>query len=275
LNYKTRKPSGAFFGTVVGFLVIGSFYWAIEYSLGKDDIALKNLLEIPGLLLAIGYIFLLIGAINLRYQSNDKGITIIWGCKRIFIPFEEIQQITIVKGKSNFFSVFGVSWPGYMIGTYSVNGLGTVKMYATQPHQGFICLKTGRGAFGITPADDQMANHIAAQAQIQVNILDMDEMDPEKRGQLLQEDNFYQLLLRLNIIVLAIYLFYLGIFFPGSGAPRLLILLPVLAAGLFLFNLFNAARLYIFTSQGSYFLLVLSIAVTGIFFILSLGEITL
>ena len=103
----------------------------------------------------------------------------------------------------------------------------------------------------------------------------MDAIDPEIKGENMQDDNFYRILFRLNIVFLAIFALYLAIFYPGSGAPPFTVLLLVLAIALFFFNIGNAGRLFQFSSTGGYVLQIISLAVTGLFIILALSEITL
>ncbi|HOQ10579.1 MAG TPA: hypothetical protein PLG09_10695, partial [Syntrophomonadaceae bacterium] len=85
----------------------------------------------------------------------------------------------------------------------------------------------------------------------------------------------YRLLFILNIVFLLAFAVYLAVFFPGSGAPPIVVLLLVLAIALFFFNISNAGRLYQFSEMGGYILLIIGLAVTGIFIILSLSEISL
>jgi hypothetical protein len=70
-----------------------------------------------------------------------------------------------------------------------------------------------------------------------------------------------------------IFAVYLAIFFPGSDAPKFVILLLVLALVLFIFNASNAKRLYQFSTQGAYITLLIGLAVTGTFIILSLSQV--
>ena len=168
--------------------------------------------------------------------------------------------------------------PGYMIGLYAAKGLGTVRMYATNPWNGFIYIKTSKGFFGITPIEEASPNllqSIAEKSQKAIEHINMDAMDPEIKGESIQDDNFYHILFRLNIIFLAVFALYLAIFYPGSGAPPFTVLLLVLAMALFFFNIGNAGRLFQFSSTGGYILQVIGLAVTGLFIILALSEITL
>ncbi len=257
---------------------MGYPFWGIGYSLGTEDATLKLLLYIPAYLFLFVYAFLLLSAFNLGYRIEDDGLVITWGLSRIHIGWHEIENIIKVEGKSNLYSLFGMSWPGYMVGLYAAKGLGTARMYATNPWNGFIYIKTSKGFFGITPVEETIPNllqSIADKSKKAIEHINMDAMDPEVKGENMQDDNFYRILFRLNLIFLAIFALYLAIFYPGSGAPPFTVLLLVLAIALFFFNIGNAGRLFQFSSTGGYVLQVISLAVTGLFIILALSEITL
>ncbi|HHV15004.1 MAG TPA: hypothetical protein GXX58_00290 [Gelria sp.] len=273
-----KKAPGIIFGILMGLVVFGFCFWGIGYSLSPEDTTLKVLLYIPAYLFLFIYVFLLLSAFNLGYRIEDDGLVITWGLRRIHIGWQEIENIIKVEGKSNLYSLFGMSWPGYMVGLYAAKGMGVARMYATNPWNGFIYIKTSKGFYGITPVEeafDSMLQSIADKSQKDIEHLDMDAMDPEIKGENMQDDNFYRLLFRLNIIFLVVFALYLAIFYPGSGAPPFTILLLVLAVALFFFNIGNAGRLYQFSSTGGIILLVISVAVTGLFLILALSEITL
>ncbi len=151
-------------------------------------------------------------------------------------------------------------------------------MYATYPDEGFIYIKSNVGFFGITPPAEmyeEMLQYIAQHAGKEIEVIDMDEIPEELKGQSEKDDYTFRLLKSINVWMLLAYGIYLLVFFPGSGAPKLVILLLVLAIGLFFFNTSNAARLYQFSPGGGYAILALGIMVNGIFFIVSFGEITL
>ncbi len=146
-------------------------------------------------------------------------------------------------------------------------------MYATHTDDGFYYLKTSKGFYGITPEDHTLIAAVIDKTGKPLQLIDMEAMSPEKKGECLYEDRFYRMYYKLNIIFLAVLAIYLGIFFPGSGAPKFIILLPVLALVLFIFNASNSKRLYQFSSQGAYFTLLLGLAVSGIFIILSFAKV--
>lgn len=275
MRYSPKKTNAVLTGLILGAAIFGFVIWGISYSLGPEDQALKMALNIPAYAFLIVFIYLLYGAFTLSYEINETGFTIKWGVRTIQIRWEQITNVIEVKGRSNLFSILGASWPGYMIGLYSAKGIGTVRMYATKPLDGFIYLKTEAGFFGITPENNELIKILAGKSEKTIETIDMDTMDPELKGKSMQEDRFYNILYKLNVIMLFLFAGYLLAFYPGSGAPPFTILLLVLAVALFFFNIGNASRLYNFSEQGGYILMVVGLAVTGTFFILALSEISL
>lgn len=275
MKYNPKKSYGALLGFLLGFLVFGFCLWGIGYSLGENDQVLKVMLYIPAYLFLGIYIVVLLGTVNLSYRINEDHLAIRWAFMKIKIPWDKIDEIIQVKNKANLFSILGISWPGYIVGLYTAKGLGPVQIYGTNTREGFIYIKTLKGNFAVTPEDAKIIDVIAAKAGKTITTVDMKQLPEEIKGKSVHEDRFYRILLFLNIAFLLMFTFYLAIFFPGSGAPKFIILLLVLAIGLFFFNIGNAGRLFQFSSQGGYILLIIGIAVTGIFLILSLSEISL
>lgn len=273
--FKPMRAYGPWIGSLLGAAIFGFVFWGIGYSLGTADQALKVALLAPAYLFAGVFVILLVGSFTLIYRIEGDNLIIRSGLRNITVPLTEVNDIIKVTGSSNMFSILGASWPGYMVGLYSVKGLGPVRMYATRPQQGFVYLKTNCGFFGLTPMDDSFIETIAQRTEKEIQTVDMDQMSEEVKGKSMQKDNFYRLLYAINVTFLIVFSTYLAIFFPGSGAPRFIILLLVLAVALFFFNIGNAGRLYQFSNQGGYVLLVIGIAVTGTFLILALSEISL
>lgn len=277
--FKLQKASGILFALIAGSIIFGFIFWGINFALAEPKFnTLRLMLVIPAYLFLIVFAYLFLSSLNMAYKAEEDGLHIRWGIRKITIPWNEIEHVIHVKGKSNLYSVFGTSWPGHMIGLYIAKGLGSVRMYATHPLKGFVYLKSSRGFYGLTPMDKDlnvMLETITNKTGHKVNILDMDLMDPDIKGESMHDDPFYKVLFWLNVAFLAIFAAYLGIFYPGSGVPHFVILLLVLAVALFFFSISNAGRLYQFSANGGYILLVIGAAVTGIFMILALSEITL
>jgi hypothetical protein len=274
MTFKARKSFGALYGIIVGILVFGFSIWGINYSLGPDDKALKVLLYIPTYLFLVLYIYLIIGTLRLKYIVDDDKFILVWGVAKKHITWEEIDEIIQIEGRSNLFPFLSMTWPGYIVGLFQLKGVGPVRMYGTHAKDGFLYLKTQRGFLGITPQDDTLAKIISEKTGKEIQILDMETIPVEIKGHDMHTDRYFMLYTRLNNIFLLLFCLYVAIFFPHSGADRLIILLVVLAINLYLFNNANAKRLYQFSQQGGYFTLLIGMAVTGIFLILSVVQIS-
>jgi hypothetical protein len=274
MTFKAKKSFGGLYGIIVGILVFGFSFWGIGYSLGADDNALKVLLYIPAYLFLVVYIYLVLGALRLKYVVNDDTFLLVWGVAKKHIAWDEIDEIIQIEGRSNLFPFLSMTWPGYVVGLFQLKGVGPVRMYGTHAKNGFLYLKTKRGFLGITPQDDSLVKMIAEKTGKEIQILDMETIPVEIKGHDMHTDRYFMLYTKLNNLFLVVFCLYVAIFFPNSGADRLIILLVVLAINLYLFNNANAKRLYQFSQQGGYFTLLIGMAVTGIFLILSVVQIS-
>lgn len=278
MEYRAKPERGVWLTLLLGVFVFTLALWGIGYSLGPEDKVLKIMLLAPTYLFIAAFAYLAVGAFSLSYRVGEKGLRIQWGGYVKMVPWKEITHVIQVAGKSNLCSIIGANWPGYQVGLYIAKGLGPIRMYATHPEKGFIYIKSTLGFFGITPPADMyedMLQYIAEHAQKDIEVINMDEMSEEIKGESEKDDYTYRLLKSINLWMLVMYGLYLLVFFPGSEAPKLVILLLVLAIAVFFFNISNAARLYQFSSGGGYAILSLGIIVNGIFFIVSFGEISL
>lgn len=263
--FKPRGAGGSLWGILIGTISFVPAVWAINFSLGKEDLALKLVLLIPAFILAAVFLYLLWGAFNLSYGVYEGGLGVRWATRRIQIPWQDVESIEVVRGRPILASLTGISWPGYTIGTHILKGLAPVKMYATRPVDGIVLLKTADGYIGVTPAEsDGFIRELAQRVGCQVEYIDAAELNREVE-RVLNRDVLYMGLYGLNLLLLVGLIIYLILFFPGSGAPRLLVLLPALGIGLFAFNVFNCSRLYYFMPNVAYFIWILGVAILTAF----------
>lgn len=273
--FKCQKSHGALIGLAAGVIGFVFVFWGIDYSLGPEDLALKLALLLPAVLFAVTFSVLLFGAFNVRYIIEDDRLHIIWGIMHKTVAWSDFKEIFVVKGEANLFPFLSISWPGYIAGLYTMKGFGPVRMFGTRWEEGFVYLKTGQGFFGLTPQDDAFITTIAQKTGLAIEEINMDEVPKMVKGTSLKQDNIYSLYYKLNIIALAVFALYVAVFYPGSGAPPLIILLLVIAIALFFFNIGNAARLVQFSPVGGYITLLIGVAVTGGFLIMSFATIHL
>lgn len=268
--YKPKNAYGGLFGLFMGIVLFSFAIWGINYALGEpSDRALKMMLLVPTYMFAVVYAYLVLGAFFIRYKIEENGLVIVWGLSRRKIAWSDINEIIDVKGRANLFPLLATAWRGYMYGAYTARGVGTLRMIATVVNDGFICLKTKRGIFGITPADPAFLSQIASKCNKTAEIIDMDHMDPETYGKAIHKDDHFALFVRLNQIFLVILAVLVFGFALSTGAPKIIVLLLVLAMALYVFNAGNASRLYQFSPTAADATLLLALMVNGIFIILS------
>ncbi|MGI6487039.1 MAG: hypothetical protein GX964_07745 [Syntrophomonadaceae bacterium] len=265
MAFEPRGAGGSLWGLLIGTASFVPAIWAINFSLGKEDLALKLVLLIPAFILAVIFLYFLWGAFNLRYGVHEGGLEVRWATRRIQIPWQDIEGIKVVTGKPILAGLTGISWPGYTVGTHILKGLAAVKMYATRPADSIVLLKTADGYIGVTPAEaNGFIRELAQRTGCQVEYIDAIELNREVE-RVLNRDILYMGLYGLNFLLLVGLVVYLVLFFPGSGAPRLLVLLPALGIGLFAFNIFNCSRLYYFMPNVAYFIWILGAAILTAF----------
>ena len=271
LKYKPVKTMGAVTGLVLGVLGFGSSIWAVNYALVQpDEQTLKLLLLVPIWLFAVFYAYILWGAFNLAYLVTDKGLTIRWASRAITIPWPEISGVVRVTGTKNLVNLTGVSWPGYMVGNYTLRGFGLVKMYASDFKGPLVIVQTPKGNFGLTPENEkQFLQEVAGKSQAEIQELDCNQLSPEVRGRLVSEDMTYMALYALSFVILAGVILYQLFFFPGSGASRTVVLFPALGMGVLVFNIGNASRTYHFVPAAAYLIWGLNLLIMTTFLVLS------
>lgn len=273
--FKAQKSCGPIVGLLAGICGFAFVFWGIDYSLGPEDMALKMALLLPSILFAVAFCFLLFGAFNIKYIVQDDGLLMVWGIMNKKVPWKEFKELFAVRGEANLFPFLSISWPGYIAGLYTMKGFGPVRIFGTRWEEGFVYLKTGMGFFGVTPGNEEFIQAIASKTGLPVEEIFMDEVPKSVKGTSLKQDNIFSLYYKLNYIALAIFALYVAVFFPGSGAPSLVILLLVIAIALFFFSISNASRLVQFSPVGGYITLLIGLAVTGSFLILSFATIHL
>ncbi len=277
MNYLPKKSCGKWLGLILGLAIFSFTIWGINYSLSPDDRTLKIMLYIPVYLFLVVYVYLIVGAFNMYYRVTDDAFVLTWGIQKKYIPWEDFNEVLQIKGHGNLYPFLAASWPGYIIGLFQIKGIGPVRMYATHAKEGFLYLKTQKGFFGITPDNDDLLTKILEKTGKDLQTVDINELPIEVKGENLEDDRFFRLYHKLNLVFLLVFAAYVAIFFPSNptAGDKFVILLLTLAIALYFFNISNAKRIHQFTSQGAYITLVIGLAVTGIFLILSISQISL
>ncbi len=264
-----------FKGLILGLLLAGFFFgitiWGINFALGPEDKVFRLMLLIPTYVILFGFAVVWLGLATIKYRANDDGLAIFWAFKRYTIPWSEISEVMSVSGRLNFVNFFGISWPGYIAGIYEVRGVAICKIFGTNLKQ-LLVINSGPMSYGITPSQE-FANLIAERSTNKLTSVDLYDLPDEVIGKVISEDLLYIGLFALNIICLTFFMIYLGIFFPGSGATSMVILLLVLAWALLAFNMVNATRLYHYAPVASYALWSVDLIINITFLVISMSMI--
>lgn len=256
-------------GILLAAFFFGTIIWGVNLALGPEDKTFRILLLGPAYLMLLVYICLWLGLATMKYTANDDGLIIAWLHKRYTIPWSDITEVVRVSGRLNLISFLGVSWPGYIAGTYDVKGVATGKLFGTDLEQ-LLVVKMGPISYGITPSDE-FIQAIAERSRKEVKPLDMYDVADDVIGKMINEDLIYLGLFALNILCIVFLMIYLAIFFPGSGADRVVILLLVLALAIFAFNMVNASRLYHYIHVAAYLLWLVGVIINIAFLVISMS----
>ncbi len=273
--FKPQKSYGPWIGLLAGIIIFGFVFWGINYSLGPEDQILKILLLLPAVVFAFVGAYLVFGAFNTRYVIEDERLHLHWGIFHKTVAWSEFSEVIQIKGEATLFPFLSASWPGYIAGLYTMQGFGPVRIFGSKWEDGFVYMKTSRGFFGVTPGDDRFIQTIAEKTGLEIQEINMDEVPKHVKGTSLKNDNVFSMYYKMNVIALGMLALYIAIFYPGSSAPPFIILLLVIALALFFFTVSNAGRLVQFSAIGGYATLLMGVAVTGAFLIMSFATISL
>lgn len=268
--FKPAKAQGLLMGLIFGVVFFGTVILGGHYSL-VDEPALKWLILVPAYLLLVGYLYILAGLISMKYVISKDGIEIVWINKRYAAGWDEVSEIVHVTGRINLVNYLGISWPGYVAGMYNLMGVGATRLFGTDPKE-LLLFKTPTGNLSLTPTKE-MFKAVQEQSGKEMAELDLYDLPDSEIGQVMGEDLPYLGLFALNIITLLCLGLYLAIFFPGSGASPMMILLMVLALYIFAFNTANASRLFNFLYLASYFIWFIGVSINVGFLIMAMSTI--
>lgn len=266
---KPVKVKGLLMGILLAGFFFGTIIWGVNLALGPEDRTFKILLLGPAYLMLLVYACLWLGLVTMKYTANDEGLVIAWLHKRYTIPWSDVTEVVRVSGRLNLINFLGVSWPGYIAGTYEVKGVATCKLFGTDLEE-LLVIKAGSISYGITPTDE-FIKAIADRSQKEVTPLDTYEIADDVIGKMINEDMVYLALFAVNILCIVFLMVYLAIFFAGSGADPVVILLLVLALAIFAFNMFNASRLYNYMPVAAYLLWLVGIIINITFLVISIS----
>ncbi|MGE5398265.1 MAG: PH domain-containing protein [Chitinophagales bacterium] len=264
---KPKKAKGIFMGLILGVVFFGTVIGGVSYSLGPDDMILKMVLLVPSYALLALYLYLLFGFLTLKYLADDNGFTVKWATKRYFIPWSDLDGVTKMTGGCNLVNILGVSWPGSIAGSYIVKGYGFARVFANNVEE-MLILSSKNLSLGISISSG-LEKYIAERSGQELKTIDVFDLSKEETGNVVSEDLPYMILYALNIISILALAMYLAIFFPGSGANPMAVLLLSLEVALFSFNLATVTRLYHYMNLVAYLIWFIGLTINIVFFIMA------
>ena len=96
----------------------------------------------------------LYGLLTVRYTMDRDGFTLRWGFNHVQLPLKAIQTVRIGSElPSALHPGLNLRWPGCVVGSREVAGLGPVEFYATTGIPGTALLSLAHGHLAISPPD--------------------------------------------------------------------------------------------------------------------------
>lgn len=268
--FKPAKFGGMILGLIIGIVFFGTVIWGGNYSLASEP-GLKWLILIPAYLLLVGFIYVYYGLLSLKYVITDDGLEVVWANKRYPVKWADVTEIVKATGRINLVNYLGVSWPGYIAGMYNLMGVGAGRIFGTGIKD-LLIIKTESGYLSITPSD-AILDVVQKKSGKEITVLDLYDLPDSEIGKVMGEDLPYLGLYALNIVSLLCLALYLVIFFPGSGASPMMILLMVLALYIFAFNIANASRLFNYLYYAAYLIWFIGVTINIAFLIMAMSTV--
>jgi hypothetical protein len=99
-------------------------------------------------------IILFIAGSNMKYKVEGGGVKIKW-ITSINIPADKIKEVQILDKTPGMNRVFGMDMISVKQGTYTLEGIGRVKMYANNIKRKLVLIKTDDTVYAITPENPE------------------------------------------------------------------------------------------------------------------------
>lgn len=113
----------------------------------------KTKVRLAAVVLTIVFLGLLVLAGNrLAYQIVDEQIRISW-IRPVVIPLPEVIAVEILDGTVRMRRDFGIGVGNLRQGTFTVEGVGRVRMYAGDIRRPLVLIHTESAIYGVTPTD--------------------------------------------------------------------------------------------------------------------------
>ncbi|PJI07068.1 MULTISPECIES: PH domain-containing protein [Clostridium] len=123
-------------------------------SMFVNNYIILNILELFVVIFDVCQVYYIIKSLTLKYCYDKNNIYILWcfGIKKITIAFKNIRMYNVSHGQVKGVKVWGYGRNMFALGTFFVNDIGIVNMFATSTKDIFY-MKTDDGIYGISPED--------------------------------------------------------------------------------------------------------------------------
>ncbi len=153
------KPSPSHGGRVglaaiAGILVLDILslflFRQVPISIWSFVLALVFALSVPALGLLTYWLY---GFYTLSYELDRDALTIHWGVTQRVVPLASIREVKAGTDFGGVQPVRWLRWPGYVVGSGELPGLGETQFYSTQALDGDVILAMSEGGVALSPAD--------------------------------------------------------------------------------------------------------------------------
>ncbi|MEX0787313.1 MAG: PH domain-containing protein [Anaerolineales bacterium] len=225
---------------------------------------LLGLLPVAGLAAAAALVYRAAGLWSAAYHIDRNGFQLQWGWATEQMPWSAVREIRPLAGVAPRVRPRpGLWWPGCVVGTARVDGLGEVDFFCTDLGPGALLMRTGSRHVVISPdrADDFMDAYIQATRQGVLTAISERSVRPDFLASRVWADRRARWLLIAGLFIPLALIGYLAVRSaglpaevpfgfdplgrPNPAAPQgRLLLLPVLGLAFWTLNLVSGAWIY-------------------------------
>ena len=225
---------------------------------------LLGLLPVAGLAAAAALVYRAAGLWNAVYQVDRNGFQLQWGWATEQMPWSAVREIRpLAEGPARIRPRLGLWWPGCVVGTTRVEGLGEVDFFCTDLGPGALLVRTSGRHLVISPAraGDFMDAYVQATRQGVLTATPERSIRPDFLAARVWADGRARWLLIAGLVVPLALIGYLALRSasipalvpfgfdplgrPNPAAPQgRLLLLPVIGLAFWTLNLVGGAWIY-------------------------------
>jgi hypothetical protein len=230
-----------------------------------------------------------------RYVLSRNAIVVEWGGRRIVLPMRLLDEARAGSEVEGDLRPRGLDWPGNMLGTSTIAGLGDVEFLAAAGKAGLVLLRHAEAWLAISPAEPQafLAALTVAREAGPEEAVEPESVIPGVQTWALLHDRLALALVTLGAASAVLLLGYLALIAPKLppqialhfdatrtadryGPPAGLLILPVIAGLTWLVNSLGGAWLHRNSREraAAYLLLVATLFVQALVWVATVSLLT-